>query len=287
MTPIESIISKAKSFNGQRNSIVDLYNTHKPYARGYKVKYEDLLCATYVSALFISLGWTDIVPPECAAFRLYRNMDAIGRAFWGNNRTPNPGDLIFFGPWGRTDDKIDHVGIVEKVVGDTITFWDIRYIVAQKTCKVGSKFIKDYGYILGYGMPDYSSKGDISEPVVEEPEFKAGDLVRVKPGATWYKGNSIKQSVFETSWYLIQVKGDRAVLGMDISERSNIQSPINVKYLEHVFPVSNEPEAPAEPAKISVTAIILQETSDKLNALAAQTGMDIGAIIDSVIKELK
>lgn len=292
-------LKKAASFNGQRNSFVDIYNSHTPLARRYRVKYEDELCATYVSAIFIDLGWYDIVPPECGAFRLYRNMKAIGRDYWGNDRVPNRGDLIFFGPGPNYADwRISHVGIVDHVEGDNIIFWDIAgYVVSKASCKLGNKYTRKYGYVTAYGMPDYESKSssempDIpSAPEIPEPknrEFKAGDLVKIKPGAKWYRGQTIKPSVFDTSWYIIQVNGDRAVLGMDVSERSNIQSPINVMYLDHVFPVPIEPTPePKEPVKIAINAFVLQETADRLGSISEQTGKDIGAIIDSIVKELK
>lgn len=60
---------------------------------------------------------------------------------------------------------------------------------------------------------------------------KVGDLVSVKAGATWYNGVSISSFVFNDQWYVIQVNGDRAVLGKNKSGSNNIQSPINTKYL--------------------------------------------------------
>ena len=42
-----------KESNGSHRKIIDLYNSHKPLARGYPVKYTDAWCATFVSAVFI------------------------------------------------------------------------------------------------------------------------------------------------------------------------------------------------------------------------------------------
>ena len=53
------IINQAKLWlnkNEKDNSfkeIVDIYNSHKPLARGYKVKYTDEWCAAFISAVAI------------------------------------------------------------------------------------------------------------------------------------------------------------------------------------------------------------------------------------------
>lgn len=61
--------------------------------------------------------------------------------------------------------------------------------------------------------------------------LKAGDLVSIKAGSTYYNGAHIPDWVMGQSWYLIQVKGDRAVLGENASRTNNICSAINVKSL--------------------------------------------------------
>lgn len=61
--------------------------------------------------------------------------------------------------------------------------------------------------------------------------IKAGNLVSIKSGATYYNGVSIPAWVMADQWYVTQVKGDRAVLGKNKSGTNNIVSPINTKYL--------------------------------------------------------
>ena len=73
-----------------------------------------------------------------------------------DSRTPNAGDIIFY-DWddtGSGDNKgnPDHVGIVEKVSGSTITV-----IEGNKNNAVGRRTIQVNGrYIRGYGVPKYS-----------------------------------------------------------------------------------------------------------------------------------
>lgn len=60
---------------------------------------------------------------------------------------------------------------------------------------------------------------------------KVGSYVKIKSGAKYYNGVSIPSWVMSDTWKVIQLKGDRAVLGKNKSGTRNIQSPINVKYL--------------------------------------------------------
>lgn len=61
--------------------------------------------------------------------------------------------------------------------------------------------------------------------------IKKGSLVSIKSGATYYNGVSIPSWVMNDQWYIVQVNGDRAVLGKNKSGSNNIESPINTKYL--------------------------------------------------------
>lgn len=56
--------------------------------------------------------------------------------------------------------------------------------------------------------------------------FKAGDLVSIKSGATYYNGVAIPSWVMNQKWYLTSVKSDRAVLGKNESGSNDICSPI-------------------------------------------------------------
>ncbi len=282
MNARQTVINAAKAMKGQRNQVVTLYNSFTPRARGYKCKDSDLLCAAFTSSVFIGLKWTELVPPEVAAWRLYRNMEALGCSHWGNDYTPVMGDLMFFGV-GDSVSKIDHVGIFEKRVGNTYYFWDIRSTVEQHTFTPGNKDDKkEYGYILAWGMPDYSLK-ETGEP--EEPvhEFAVGDLVTVNPGAKWYKGQSIKLSVINDKWYIMAIKGDRVVLGMNLAETRNIQSPIHTCDISLVV-ANGVVEQPPED-EVSVTITIKKATLEYLDILAAGNNLTIGQAVDLSVEE--
>ena len=279
----QTLVQNAIALKGERNAVVDIYNTFLPRPRGYKVKYDDMLCATYASTPFIQLGWMDIVPPECGAMQLYRNMEALGRAVLDKTRTPDIGDLIFFGN-GNTVSKINHVGIVTEVKGKQIYYFDLQSVVGRHTCPVG------YAYIMGYGMPDYASK-DLApapdpEPAPDAPHiFQVGDLVTVNPGAKWYRGQSIKLSVINDKWYIMSVKGDRAVLGMNLSETRNIQSPIHACDISLVV-ANGAIEQPPED-KVTITVTVDRETLELLDIMATGNNKTMGEIIDLLLEDAR
>ena len=285
----QTAVQTAISFKGKRNEIVDIYNTYMPRPRGYKVKYDDMLCATYVSAVFIKLGWTDIVPPECGAWRLYANMEALGRAVLDKKRVPEVGDLIFFGN-GTTVKKIQHVGIVTEVQnGKQIYYYDIQANVGRHTCPVG------YSYVMGYGMPDYAAHDlDKPEPTPEpapqpvpQPDhvYAVGDLVTINPGARWYRGQSIKLSCINDKWYIMSIKGDRAVLGMNLAETRNIQSPIHTCDISLVV-ANGAIEQPPED-KVSITVTVDKETLELLDIMATGNHKTMGEVIDMLLEDAR
>ena len=144
--------------DGTHKGIIDVYNGHTPLARGYKVKYTDAWCATFVSAVAIKCGLTGIIPTECGCGQMIALFKALGEWQESDSRTPTPGDVIFY-DWddnGVGDDTgwPEHVGIVVSVSGNTI-----KIIEGNKSDSVSYREIAVNGrYIRGYGVPKYSSK---------------------------------------------------------------------------------------------------------------------------------
>lgn len=287
----QTAVQTAISFKGKRNEIVDIYNTYLPRPRGYKVKYDDMLCATYISAVYVKLGWADIVPPECGAMQLYRNMEALGRAVLDKKRVPEIGDLIFFGN-GSTVNRIQHVGIVTEVQnGKQIYYYDIQANVGRHTCPVG------YSYVMGYGMPDYAAHDldkpeqkpttePIPQPVPQTDHvYAVGDLVTVNPGAKWYRGQSIPFSVINDKWYICSIRNDRAVLGMNLAENRNIQSPIHTCDISLVV-ANGAIEQPPE-NKVTITVTIDKETLELLDIMATGNHRTMGEIIDMLLEDAR
>lgn len=151
-----------KESNGTHREIIDIYNAHKPLARGYKVTYTDAWCATTVSAAAIVVGMTDIIPTECSCSAMIELFKKMGKWQENDAYVPQPADYIFY-DWqdtgvGDNTGAPDHVGVVEKVVGLTITVIEGNYSdsVKRRTIAVNGR------YIRGYGLPDYASKADMT-----------------------------------------------------------------------------------------------------------------------------
>jgi hypothetical protein len=184
------VIKQAKAWLGKKESdgthkaIIDVYNSHKPLARNYKMKYTDSWCATFVSAVFIKLGYTDIVPIECGCEKMINLFKQRGAFVEDENCTPKTGWVIFY-DWqdsGSGDNKgwSDHVGIVEKVDNGTITVIEGNYsnMVKRRTIKVNAKTIR------GYGVPKYDAEkttttSTILKTDIEPARFKNDKLAGV------------------------------------------------------------------------------------------------------------
>ncbi len=188
------IVKKAQSWvgrnekDGTHKMIIDIYNKHKPLARGYKVKYTDAWCSTFGSAVAIDCGYTAIIPTECSCqkhIELFKN-----KGCWVENDAyvPSPGDYVFY-DWddnGSGDNKghSDHVGIVEVVSGKFMVVIEGNYnnAVKRRTIEVNGK------YIRGYGVPKYDIE---PKPEFEHKplKFKVGDKVVVN-GSLYKSSNS-------------------------------------------------------------------------------------------------
>ena len=174
-----------KEADGSHMQIVDIYNSHKPLARGYALKKNDSWCAGAVSAAAIKAGLTDIMPTECGCGEMVKLYQAMGRWMEDDGYTPDIGDVIFY-DWqdsGKGDNAgwPDHVGVVVSVSGSTI-----KVIEGNKSDAVGYREVTVNGrYIRGYGLPDYASKATEQEsPKTPEPEREE----------TYYKMDALKRN---------------------------------------------------------------------------------------------
>lgn len=158
--------------DGSHKKIIDVYNSHTPRARGYKLKYTDSWCSGYASAVAIACGATDIIPTEVGCEKHIQLFKAKGIWVEADDYAPQPGDYIFY-DWqdsGKGDNKghSDHVGIVEVVSGGQLTVLEGNYsnAVKRRLIKVNSR------YIRGYGVPNFDAeqvKPDVkpSTPVIK------------------------------------------------------------------------------------------------------------------------
>ena len=166
-------IGKSKAKQTHRD-IIDLYNSHTPLAVGYKVKYTDDYCDTTLSAAFIKNNAVDLIGgTECGVERHIQLFKKAG--IWQENGsvTPQPGWIITYN-WDDgtqpNDGFADHIGIVEKVQGNTITTIEGNIgnggNVARNTLKVAN------GNIRGYAIPKYANAAAPVKEVEVKPTPK-------------------------------------------------------------------------------------------------------------------
>ena len=163
----EDIVKQAESWigrkesDGSHKSIIDTYNGHKPLARGYKVKYTDAWCATFVSAVAIAQGATAIIPTECGCGQMIELFKSLGCWVETDSYIPSPGDVIFY-DWddsgnGENKGYPEHVGIVQKVSGSALYVIEGNY---DNSVKV-RRLVVNGKYIRGYGIPKYLKKIEV------------------------------------------------------------------------------------------------------------------------------
>lgn len=168
--------------DGSHKKIIDLYNSHKPLARGYAVKYKDAWCATYGSAIAIALGYTDIIPTECSCNKQIALWKMLGRWQEDDAYVPSAGDYIYY-DWddngsGNCVGDAEHVGIVVSVCNNKITV-----IEGNKDDSVATRVLNVNGrYIRGYGLPNYASKAKTLGVAVLTVEEVAKQVIAGKWG---------------------------------------------------------------------------------------------------------
>lgn len=179
MATADQILNQANSWLGLKESdgshkkIIDVYNSHSPLARGYKVKYTDSWCATFISAVAIMCNATDIIPTECGAEEMVRLLKAKGCWHEDGNYVPKPGDIIFY-DWDGKDTWSDHVGFVESVSGNSIKVIEGNKsdAVGYRTVTVGSSSIRGYGVINYSGASTPAPQPELSKPAENSVNYK-------------------------------------------------------------------------------------------------------------------
>lgn len=171
MAKASDIIKQAQKWLGKKEAdgsfkeIINVYNGHKPLARGVAVQYTNEWCATFVSAVSIMCNATKIMPTECSCQKMIDKYKALGCWIENENRVPNVGDLIYYDwadgkNYASTDNQgwSDHIGIVEKVEGNKITVIEGNYnsAVARRTLEVNGR------YIRGYAVPKYEKEATVA-----------------------------------------------------------------------------------------------------------------------------
>lgn len=208
---MRSWIGKSEK-NGGFREIIDLYNSHKPLARGYAVKYTDEWCDTTVSAAAIKAGVVDLIGTECGCEEHVKIFKAKGIWIEDGTITPQPGDVILYNWDDATqpnDGYSDHIGYVESVSGGIITV-----IEGNKDEAVGRRQIPiGWGYIRGYARPKYESGGTApTNPVPSKSVTEiAQDVIKGVYGNGDDRKNALKSMGYDPDE--VQVKVNEILKG--------------------------------------------------------------------------
>lgn len=159
----QAMVAKMQSWIGKNEAdgsfreVIDIYNSHTPRARGYKLQYSDEWCAGTVSAAAIATGNTDAVPLEVSCHYMIEGAKAKGIWVENDGYVPQGGDIILY-DWqdsgaGDNTGNPDHVGVVEYTSGGVI-----HVIEGNKGRKVARRELSVNGrYIRGFIVPKYTS----------------------------------------------------------------------------------------------------------------------------------
>jgi GH25 family lysozyme M1 (1,4-beta-N-acetylmuramidase)/LysM repeat protein len=202
----DQVVAQAQAWIGKKESdgshkeIIDVYNSHKPLARGYAVKYTDAWCATFVSAVAIKCGVTNILPTECGCGQMIQLFQKLCEWIENDAYIPSPGDVIFY-DWqdsgsGDNTGWPDHVGIVEKVTKNTIT-------VIEGNCSnsVKRRKIQVNGqYIRGYGIPKYSASQETIPAPKPAPSKTIDELAKEVIDGKWGNGVDRKKALTDAGY---------------------------------------------------------------------------------------
>lgn len=138
--------------------ILEVYNNHRPLARGYKVKVTDAYCATTVSAAYIRAGIAEYTGTECGVEKYTLVAKKLGIWVENDAHTPKIGDACVY-DWddngvGDCTGAGDHIGIVTKVSTGSFTVTEGNMTggkVGKRTMAVNAR------YIRGFICPDFAA----------------------------------------------------------------------------------------------------------------------------------
>lgn len=182
MTQRERYIETAKKYVGCRwgdarhKRLLDLYNSHKPLARGYSIQPYDAWCQATVSAIAVECGLTDIIAMEVSCPKAVEIWKKMGCWVEDDGYRPKPGDIIYY-DWqdsgvGDNTGNPDHVGIVTECDGKTISVLEgnINNGCGYRRLDVNGR------YIRGFAVPKYKDEpiGPISPTDREKTQKRFG-----------------------------------------------------------------------------------------------------------------
>lgn len=157
------VVSIAKEYVGisqgspKHKAIVNIFNAVRPH--GNVMNYTAPWCACFASVVLYRAGFSPANAPmsyNCGT--LISDAKRLGCWVENDNYLPQAGDLVIYN-WsasaGECTTGADHVGVVEKVSGSTITV--IEGNMGKPSHCGRRSFTRGYRYIRGFITPKYAS----------------------------------------------------------------------------------------------------------------------------------
>lgn len=147
--------------------IIDNYNKQRHLPRNYRVRYDDQWCATGLSAAILACEMEDLIGTECSCGQFIEIFKRKGIWIEDGSITPKRGDIILYN-WDDgtqpNDGWAEHIGVVTKVYDGKMCVIECNYKggVGYRTIQVG------WGYIRGYGRPNYEKLLRSDEEIAKE-----------------------------------------------------------------------------------------------------------------------
>lgn len=142
-------------YSGKHAQMVDDYNKVSPKPVGYALKMADDYCDAGFTVVFDKAGASDLVGRECGVER-HKSIFKQKNIWLGLVR-PQAGDAIIFRWDGNRNGFAHHIGIVEKVSGDTITTIEFNTVVNGTSTVARRTYKWNASVIQGYARPKYGS----------------------------------------------------------------------------------------------------------------------------------
>lgn len=153
-----------------------------------------------------------------------------------------------------TDRLVTHTYWVNKTLGKSFENPDLQstnlisgqkwcpsYIFASTKQTIAFKNWRAFKLLVQRYVDELMEKKGFDEtkddcPVTKETVeiIKAGDLVSLSEDAVYYNGSAIPDWVKAKNWFVMECKGDRAVINKDEEGAHAICSPVNTKFLHLV-----------------------------------------------------
>lgn len=148
-------------------AIEQLGNDYIKYCNGMGYSYRIEWCACFISWLAKKLKITDIIPVDMSCNSQIKKFKALG--VWHTDKNIQSGDILYY-DWDKSGDA-DHVGLVEKVSGNTLTVIEGNNGNYPNDRVRRREINCNSSLIFGYARPKYRSD-DVS---ISFPTISKGD----------------------------------------------------------------------------------------------------------------